>query len=148
MKELGEQLEKLPLDIKEKVAAKANLEAAKVGMAGVQTETPIKTGNLYHYERIARRKNVAWNLIQHVIFIKTGGKHWVAKKALVRSSIAGANAGNVLPYYWYFLEFGTSKMRANPFMLRGFEKSVGNAATRARDIAAYWVQKSIGVGKS
>lgn len=131
MRELGEILTKLPLEMKEKVATKATLEAAKVGLAAVQGESPIRTGNLYHHERIARRKDVLWNLVQYVVFIKTGG----GKRAKQR------NFGEDLPFYWYFIEFGTSKMRANPFMLRGFQKSVGNAATRARDAAAYAVNK-------
>lgn len=141
MAAVGAQLEKLPIDMRDKVARKAVLEAAKVGLASVQQETPIRTGNLFHHERIAFRKNVPYNIVQYVVFVKTGGKQ------------AALRVGQPLPYYWYFIEFGWHDRSGayhpgNPFMLRGFEQSAGNAATRARDIAAYWVQRSIGTGKS
>lgn len=126
LSQVGEALKNLPLEIKEKVARKATLEAAKIGLAAAQSETPIRTGLTFKYERITRHKNVPYNIVEYVVFIKSRGKK-----------------GQEYPYYWVFVEFGTSKMAANPFMLRGFLKSAPNAATRARDIAGYVLAKEV-----
>jgi HK97 gp10 family phage protein len=144
MAEVGEILSKLPLDMKEKVATKATLAAAQVGVAAVQTEVPIRTGNLFRHIRLARRtRDIGRLAVQYVVYIKAGGKRSAKEK----------QTGEELPFYWYFIEFGTSSeskshITANPFMLRGFVKSASNAANKARDIAQYWVSKSIGKGKS
>ena len=144
MAEVGEFLSKLPSDMKDKVATKAMLAATQVGEAAVQTEVPIRTGNLFRHIRIARRtKDLGGYLVQYVIFIKSGGKRSAKQK----------QSGEELPFYWYFIEFGTSSdskshLSPNPFMLRGFVKSAANAANKARDVAQYWVNKSIGKGKS
>lgn len=137
MAALGEKLKQLQLDMKEKIATKADLAAAQIGLAAVQDETPVRTGNLLHHIRVARRhRGVPDTQIQHVVFVKQDGGKRAKEK----------NFGEDLPYYWYFIEFGWvdrggNHHQANPFMLRGFLKSADNAATRARDIAAYWLQR-------
>ncbi len=140
---LGDVLQQMPLLMREKVATKAMLAAATVGRDSVQATAPVgkppdpHIGNLRDHIRMARRKDVGEWEIQYVVYVKTTG--W-------RSQSKGdaTQQRHPLPYYWYYLEFGTSKMDANPFMLRGFEQSVDNAGNRARDIAAYWIHRTWG----
>lgn len=134
---LGERLTQLPLEIKEKIAAKAMLKAANITLAAVQVEVPIRTGNLYRHLRISRRKRgVPGTVVQYVIFVKTGG----GGKAKAK------NFGEDLPYYWYMIEFGWNDKSGKhhpgkPFLLLGFERSVENAAAQARDEASYLLSK-------
>lgn len=137
MSKLGEKLERLPLEMKEKVARRSIQEAAKIGLAAIQTETPWRTGNLYRHLRIARRKDVGW-IVTYVVFVKTTKARPTKKqRGVVAQGPSEISSNEILPYYWYFIEFGTSRMSPNPFMLRGFTKSADNAATRARDTAAH-----------
>ena len=141
---LGRDLANLDINMKEKVATSTVLTAEQTSLTAVQTEVPIRTGNLFRNIKIARRKDSIDNTqVQYVIFVKSGPR---PKPKLGRKRIP--NKGDVYPYYWVFVEFGTSRQAANPFMLRGFQKSAGNAATRARDRATYLVNKHIGKGKS
>lgn len=133
LSKLGDKLERLPLQVKEKVAKKAMLEAAKVGLAAIQTEAPYKSGNLYRHLRVAQRKDDPFK-VTYVVFVKSRGR--TSKKKGARSGPSEPST-QMLPFYWYFIEFGTSRITANPFMLRGFMKSADNAAARARDKAAY-----------
>lgn len=136
MAKLGQVLEDLPDKLRDKVARKAVLAAAQVGLAAIQTETPWHTGNLYRHLRIAFRRGLPKELLTYVVFVKTGSKG-ARGGSSKRFSGPSAPSGQILPYYWFFVEFGTSRMAANPFMLRGFTKSAENAATRARDVASY-----------
>lgn len=135
MAKVGETLKQLPENLKEKICVDGMREAARIGLAGVQTEVPIgESGNLFRHIKMGRRKkNISWNLIQFVVYVQSGGKRSSATGKRAKG-VTRADLNEVLPYYWYFLEFGTSKMAANPFMERGFAKSAANAAARARDL--------------
>lgn len=134
MAAVGAALKQLPENMREKVCVGGILEAAQVVLAGVQTEVPIGTGNLFRHVRMGRRKRgMPWNLIQYVVYVQSGGGKKSSATGKKAKGVTRADLNEVLPYYWYFLEFGTSKMSANPFMERGFAKSASNAAGRARD---------------
>lgn len=142
MSKLGEKLDKLPQDIKEKVARGATREAAVVALAAVQTEAPWRTGNLYRHLRISSRKDKDDKTkVSYVVFVKTTRARPPKKARGTPASGPSETSAQMPPYYWYFVEFGTSRMTANPFMLRGFLKSTDNALTRARDTAAKLIQE-------
>lgn len=63
------------------------------------------------------------------------------KKEIKRSNMkfdGGVNYVEIKPsrkaYYGHFVEVGTSKMSANPFMTRGFNKSVDRAMREAMQV--------------
>lgn len=136
MSELGKVLEQLPDKMLNKVARVALRESAQVGLSAIQTETPWHTGNLYRHLRIAMRKGTPATQITYIVFVKTGTKRQRSGGSK-RVHGPAEPSGQTMPYYWFFIEFGSSHNAANPFMLRGFTKSAENAATRARDIASY-----------
>lgn len=128
-KELGDKLALLTDDMEKKVATEAVLAATQVTLLAVKEGAPVGTrspptpGNLRDNIRIAKRhRGVAPNTVQYVIFVRTRGKK-------------EANKTDPLPYYWYFLEFGTSKMSPHPFLLPGFNRSYAEAANKAKDVA-------------
>lgn len=142
MSEVGAALDKLPPEFGGKAVVKAMAEAANVGLAAVQSEAAphIRTGNLYGHIVARRNKNVdPAQQVQFLVYVQGGKK----RGGYGRKDRKGPRVlWNTPPYYWYFLEFGWShKPEGAPFLRPGFQKSAGEAAQRARDIAAYWVQR-------
>jgi HK97 gp10 family phage protein len=126
MREISAKLKTLPLNLKEKVAAGAMQRAAAVGVKNVQLEAPKLTGVLRrHIWEARRKKDVPWNLVQYVVFVKAKARP--GKKNKIQE---GEDA-----FYWYFVEFGHSSKAGNPFMERGFARSVDEALAVARDYA-------------
>ena len=85
-----------------RIENKALREAGDVVKEAIQKETPIRSGKLKESINVSRVKN------------KDGAKHVEV----------GPNKD---VFYSRFVEFGTIKMKANPFMARGYEVSKENA---------------------
>ena len=101
MENLLSEIEKLG-KIGSRIENKALREAGDVVKEAIQKETPIRSGKLKESINVSRVKN------------KDG-----AKRVEV-----GPNKD---VFYSRFVEFGTVKMKANPFMARGYETSKENA---------------------
>ncbi len=101
MENLLSEIEKLG-KIGSRIENKALREAGDVVKEAIQKETPIRSGKLKESINVSRVKN------------KDG-----AKRVEV-----GPNKD---VFYSRFVEFGTVKMKANPFMARGYEVSKENA---------------------
>lgn len=85
-----------------KIENKALKEAGAVVKAAIQNETPVRTGKLKESITVSGVKT------------KDGVKY------------VGVGPGKN-GWYGKFVEFGTVKMSANPFMTRGYERSKENA---------------------
>jgi HK97 gp10 family phage protein len=85
-----------------RIENKALREAGDVVKEAIQKETPIRSGKLKESINVSRVKN------------KDGAKHVEV----------GPNKD---VFYSRFVEFGTIKMKANPFMARGYETSKDSA---------------------
>ena len=101
MEDLLNEIEKLG-KAGSRIENKALREAGDVVKEAIQKETPIRSGKLKESINVSRVKN------------KDG-----AKRVEV-----GPNKD---VFYSRFVEFGTVKMKANPFMARGYEVSKENA---------------------
>ena len=101
MENLLSEIEKLG-KIGSRIENKALREAGDVVKEAIQKETPIRSGKLKESINVSRVKN------------KDG-----AKRVEV-----GPNKD---VFYSRFVEFGTVKMKANPFMARGYETSKDSA---------------------
>ncbi len=148
MAELGEQLKQFPLKFKEKVARKATGVGADVCLAAVQTEAAkhARTWNLYHHIKAMHvRNNPIWNIEQFLVLVVPKGRGVRATRSRRKgASLPTPASGFSSPYYWYFQEFGTSKMKAHPFLSVGFLKSVSSAAQRIRDVAGSLIASELG----
>ncbi|MCD8502944.1 MAG: HK97 gp10 family phage protein [Bacillaceae bacterium] len=82
-------------------------KAGETVQGAVQAETPTRTGQLKESIAVSNVKT------------KGGVKH---------VEVGPNNKG----WYGKFVEFGTVKMKANPFMSRGYEKSKGEAMDTIR----------------
>lgn len=85
-----------------RIENRALREAGDVVKEAIQKEAPIRTGKLKESINVSRVKN------------KDGAKH-----------VEVGPDKDV--FYSRFVEFGTVKMKANPFMARGYETSKENA---------------------
>lgn len=131
--QVGALLKELPQIVREKIAAKGVYNGADVTRREVEARAPFRTGLLRSKIRVARRrKGVAEDLITYVVYVQ-GIRPSSGKKAKRKRGAAGTANAALLPYYWYFLEFGTSKMSAKPFMVQAFTSSVQEAGDEVRD---------------
>jgi HK97 gp10 family phage protein len=101
LEDRGEALEK-----------KALFEAGDIIKEAVSSEAPVT--NRMIPERGLLKKSITRSGLKH-----EGGVSYVEIKPSGKA------------YYGKFVEFGTSKMAANPFMSRGYDKSVNKAMERA-----------------
>ncbi len=91
-----------------KIENRALKEAGDVVKESIQNETPRRTGKLKSSIEVSR--------------VKTKG-------GIKQVEIGPGSDG----YYGKFLEFGTVKMKANPFMSRGYEISKAEAESKIEE---------------
>ena len=91
-----------------KIENRALKEAGDVVKESIQNETPRRTGKLKSSIEVSR--------------VKTKG-------GIKQVEIGPGSDG----YYGKFLEFGTVKMKANPFMSRGYEMSKSEAESKIEE---------------
>lgn len=91
-----------------RIENKALKEAGDVVKTSIQNETPTRTGKLKRSIEVSR--------------VKTKG-------GIKQVEVGPGPDG----YYSKFLEFGTVKMKANPFMSRGYEMSKSEAESKIEE---------------
>lgn len=114
-KELADKLKRLP----QKVARNGLRAAVSAGAAVIRNEArdmaPVDTGEMKKDIQIKRERddrNAQGLVASYSVFVRSGKK----------SRIAGRSRDiDKDSFYWKFLEFGTSKMAAQPFMRPAFE---------------------------
>lgn len=135
MEALRETLMTLPLAFREKVVRAALAEAAHLTKVAVEAYAPVYTGLLQQSIRVGKRNNKGDpDTVTYVVFVY-GVKRTTGKR--------DKNLKEDNPYYWYFLEFGTSKMAAHPFMLPAFEASAAQALHAARAVAVLKTEREM-----
>lgn len=112
LRELVRALEDLP----RKVATNGLRKAVSTGAALVRDEAksraPVDTGEMRRDIMIKRARTADGMIATYEVFVRTGKKSRMAGR---RRNVARDS------YYWRFVEFGTSKMAARPFMRPAFE---------------------------
>ncbi|MEG9498945.1 HK97-gp10 family putative phage morphogenesis protein [Mannheimia indoligenes] len=132
LKELGQKMQSLGKKISNRIAVKAMRQGGAIVRDTARAKAPVLQENVPH-----RKKGTLKKAITTRTKIKNGKAEtivWVKKltdKQISRfkgkSGRSGAYNPND-PYYWRFVEFGTSKMAAKPFMRPAFEQSKQQAA--------------------
>lgn len=130
LKELQNALEQLPKEIQGRPLRSAVSAAAKVVVDDVKTRVPVgETGNLktavYRYRS---RRNSATGRETFFVGIRQGKAQYKDTAYNRRKGRVGKSyktAGEA--YYWRFLEFGTAKMQARPFLRPAFEAQKSRA---------------------
>lgn len=103
---------------RKKVTNRAVRAGAKVFRDAIKKNVPVKKGLL--------KKSVSVDTVRGNPFIAG-----VKFKKIKRKS--GNGIAILSPFYWYFLEYGTSKMNAKPFIRTAFESELNKAVKAVFD---------------
>lgn len=121
LKELGVSLRGLSRDMATKAARQAVAAGASVVRAQARKNTPSDTGNLKKAIVMKRKRNT--NLTEEY-----GVSVRVGKKSDVTRAKAGTGALGKDAFYARFLEFGTVKKAARPFLAPALSQSIQKAS--------------------
>ena len=151
-KELGQQLQTFAADVAEKELRSATMAATKVVrlqvLANAERQFYVdqdmnrKEGNTGTLRRAIYNKYVKsasdgrWNAT-YAIGVRMG-KRWRLKKGA-----KGAAGTNRDAYYWWWLEFGTSKMAAKPFVRPALPAKQAQAIEAMRDQLRKGIKKRV-----
>ena len=118
-KELDDDFKLLSNAEQRKVSRKAVRAGAVVFRDAVRANAPVRSGLL---KRSISVDTVRGSLTAGVKFKKVPAK---------KKGKKGKHKHKTMPYYWYFLEHGTSKMPAQPFVRPAFDANVKQAEEAA-----------------
>jgi HK97 gp10 family phage protein len=131
MKELVAALDRLPAELGVKSVWSALGGAGAEVKKDAQARAPVlaqatdtrKPGTVRDAIRVSRSKinKGQRGFYEVIVRVKPLNKH-KKRAAKAAGALSGANNPDD-PYYWWFLEFGTSKMAARPFLRPAFEST-------------------------
>lgn len=132
LRELDQQLRSFGPRMAANALRAACNAGAQVIRKQAQSLAPLLTGRLSRKAIYVRRaKELSTGASQsYVVAVRRGTKE--AKKD--RDA-----------YYWWFIEFGTRKMAARPFLRPAFEAKKFEALDRVKEKLAQWIAKNSGV---
>lgn len=131
--ELQAELLQLPDKVGNRVLQSALTSAALPIMKNAQDRVPIAhQAYKLHWGGIA---NPGW-LRQHIIRKKVRSSKNSAEVIITIKDQRDA-------YFWRFIEFGTSKMTAQPFMRPAFEAKASEAVDRFKEVLAERIEKAV-----
>ena len=143
LKELKATLAKLPGRLEDKVLRAALRSGAQVIRKAAQAKVPVLSepapyrtaGTVKKAITVRRSKK---DKVGVFVTVKPLGKKQIS--SFKQSGGSGAKNPND-PFYWIFLEFGTAKMPAAPFMRPAFEGSKGAALAKFEEFSKRRVVK-------
>jgi HK97 gp10 family phage protein len=114
-KELAEALKKLGPKVAKNGLRRATSAGAAIVRNDARARAPVDTGEMKRDIMMKRARDVKGGDTtgaQYIVYVRSGKKSRLAgkKRDIQRDS-----------YYWKFIEFGTAKMAAKPFLRPAFE---------------------------
>lgn len=119
LRELNSALHQLPDRVNRRVLRASVAPAADLIRKEAQRRAPVDTGRLEQSIIIKRVTGERAELATYIVVPLHGKKAQQTKK--------WGTAVDLDAYYWTFIEFGTAKMHAQPFMRPAFESLKGTA---------------------
>jgi HK97 gp10 family phage protein len=146
--ELLAAMKKLPGIIQQKCLRRAMVPGAQKIRDAARSGAREKTGLLKQAIRIAynRQESTPSRAVYHVFVSmrvrKVGAAYAMGGRAIKKLKAKG-NQGSVsgAAYYWRFIEFGTTKMSAKPFMRPAFDSTGGQAVETIKNKLAELIEK-------
>lgn len=127
-KELGDALKAFGPEVAKNGLRSADFAGARVIRDATKDTAPVRTG-LLKAELYAARRRTAENVATYTIRVRGKPKFTKISKRKKTGKYASVAGPNI---YGRFLEFGTSKMGAKPFMRPAFLSNVDNAIEAIR----------------
>lgn len=135
--DLKRALEELGTDLRLKVVRAALRDAARLIATDAKARAPVLSrGTAFRTPGLVRRSigvlisKDAKARGEIGVYVRVRRPRGAALRAFKRATGRDGGANPLDPFYWKFLEFGTKKMRARPFMLPAFNAR----ATQAIDV--------------
>lgn len=147
LKELLAAMKELPKAVAEKQLRASIVPGAQIIRNAAQELVQRKTGLVQRAIRIAFNKNESTEArkVYHVFVSKNVrgiGKEFSGSRATTKKIRAAGNKEKIRDaFYWRFLEFGTAKMSAKPFMRPAFDSMAGDAVNRIKERLASGIEK-------
>lgn len=140
-KEFGDKLRAIGPDVARNGLRTADFAGAKVFRDAAKETAPVKTG-LLQAQIIASRRRTAENVAKYTVLVKK------PKLALVAVRKSGRKAGKYHQIagpqtYGRFIEFGTSKMAAKPFLRPAAVQNTDAALSAIKDGLAKAVDRAV-----
>lgn len=142
-KEVKKALEKLPAHLQQKVVVGATRAAAKTIQKEAIQNVPVDTGLLKKSIGIAKAKKKDTK-DGHVKFYVVPKSKIMFSKKVETSDGTGKLKVKTHAYYAHMIEFGTSKMAAQPYLRPAFENSAESSVKAFQEYALKRVDKEIG----
>jgi HK97 gp10 family phage protein len=148
LRELDVQLRALP----EKVAGQALAASVSAGARAIRDEAiqraPVRTGAMKAQIFTKRVRTGSQFEKLSIVGVRGGKAKYANNKANRRAGRAGKEYENAgATYYWRFVEFGTRKMAAHPFLRPAFDAKQQEAITVITERLDNLIQKAIAEGK-
>lgn len=138
--QLNKALKTLPETVQRNVLSRAVVRGARIIQRAAKSRAPVLSGNLRKNIIVSRGVRRGTEASAFVIIRKWSQK---AIAAFKKRSKKKGRANPRDPFYWQFLEFGTSKMAARPFMRPAFEAKKEEAAKEVRDALREEIEKEL-----
>ena len=119
LRELNAALARLPRELDRKVLNAALMAGARPMVETIKARAPVDTGTLARNIRARPVRPYPGTTATVEIGVRRLNKRQV--NLLREKARKAGQSPRVNAWYWRFLEFGTSKMPARPFMRPGFE---------------------------
>lgn len=132
LRELGQKMQQLGKKTANRIAVKAMRQGGAIIRDTARTKAPVLQENVPHRRKgtlkksIATRTKIKQGRTETIVWVKGASQKQISRFK-GKSGKGGAYNPND-PYYWRYVEFGTSKMAARPFMRPAFEQSKQQAA--------------------
>lgn len=137
LRELGESMRKLSSDVSGRIARAATAAGAGIIKKAAQKNAPVRTGALKGGIVVKRIPASETGLTsEHIVTVSTRSiKNYVKKSRAKRHRIEGFKSYVDLGdfFYAHFIEFGTVKMSARPFLRPAFDANKEAAVKAIRD---------------
>lgn len=124
MAELAKTLGGLAANVQRNALRKAVSSGAAIIRNEARAIAPVDTGEMRRDVQMKRERTADSQIATYAVYVRSGKKSRLAGKA------RGVERDS---FYWRFVEFGTSKMAARPFMRPAFEAKKNEAAEMIRD---------------
>lgn len=123
-KELAEAMQALPQRVATNALRRSVAAGARVIRDEAKMRAPVDTGEMRRDIKIKRERVAAGLSARYSVFVLSGKASRIAGKA----RNVDKNS-----FYWRFIEFGTAKMSAKPFMRPAFEAKKTEAVQKIAD---------------